>query len=71
MAALVLPFRHKLDDGNFGIGPPRTIDSGSIWGKRTCALGTRNLAYVFRLHCGAQPNSDLPRSSRSKPPSVA
>lgn len=48
-SALVILFRHKLNDGRFGIETHCTTDSGSIWGNRTYALATRNLADEFRL----------------------
>jgi len=38
MAAFLILFRQKLDDGSFGMGSPRTIDSGSIQRNRTYAL---------------------------------
>jgi len=58
-SALVILFRHKLNDGRFGIETHCAIDSGSIWGNRTYALATRNLADEFRLNSGSQPKSDL------------
>lgn len=42
MAVLLILFRHKVDNGNYGIGHPHSIPSGPVQGNRTYAMAIYN-----------------------------